>query len=72
MKLSVYGKILTLHRENNSWVVYYSGDDGKKRFADDIKIPQDIPEENIAEYLADVFHEYATPENSDVKIIHSK
>ena len=40
---------------------------GLKRPARDIVIPAHIPEANLARYLADLRHEYASPSNSTVR-----
>ena len=41
------------------------GADAKRRAADFI-VPGDVTEADLAEYLADLFHENATPRNSSV------
>ncbi|MCG8312494.1 MAG: hypothetical protein MI976_04710 [Pseudomonadales bacterium] len=69
MKVDVYGKHLEIQRSGSEWVAFYMGNEGKKRKADDIKIPKDIKEDDLVEYIADLCHEWSRPGNSEVKII---
>ena len=41
--------------------------EGKRQAARDIVIPPDTPESELARYLADLCHEWATPERSTVR-----
>ena len=49
-----------------AWQAFYPGADGKRRQADFI-VPHDIAEDELAEYLADLFHENATPKHATVE-----
>ena len=69
MKFDVFGTLVTVVREENRWVAYYPGPEGKKRPAQDIVIPADIAENNIGQYLADLCHEWATPAHQDVRVL---
>ncbi|MCB1176779.1 MAG: hypothetical protein KDK36_04275 [Leptospiraceae bacterium] len=69
MKVSVYGKTIIVEGEENKWKVYYPSPDGKRRNAEDIFIPSHIKEEELLGYIADLLHEWATPDNSEVKVI---
>ena len=66
MKLNVFGTRLEIVRAEGKWLAYYSGNEGKKRRADDIHIPDKLQEAEIAEYIADLCHEWANPENNTV------
>ena len=44
MKLNVYGRKVEVVKISNNWVVYYLGNEGKKRTAYDIMIPDDLKE----------------------------
>lgn len=48
------------------WRAYYLGADGKRRPADFI-VPADVGKEELMEYLADLFHEDATPGHDRVE-----
>ena len=70
MKLNVFGKkVIEVIRKDNEWKVFYLGNEGKKRKAEGLVIPSSINESEIEEYIADLFHEMATPSNSEVKRI---
>ena len=65
LRFSVFGKPVTITGSPGAWQAFYPGTDGKRRPADFI-VPHDIPEDGLAEYLADLFHEDATPHRSTV------
>lgn len=70
MKLNVFGKkFIEVVREGREWQVFYLGNEGKKRKAEGLVIPSTIKESEIERYIADLFHEMATPLNSEVKRI---
>ena len=69
MKLNVFGKIVEVTRRDNQWIAYYLGNEGKTRTADDIRIPAHIAEDELADYIADLCHEWATPRYNCVTII---
>ena len=73
MKLNVFGKkIIEVIRNSNEWQAYYLGNEGKKRKAEGLLIPASINESEIEQYIADLFHEMATPSNSEVKRISTE
>lgn len=68
MKFSIYGrKVVEVIRDGSGWSAFYLGNEGKKRKADGLVIPSTVREEDLVEYLADVFHEMATPANHEIK-----
>jgi hypothetical protein len=67
MKFSVFGKNIEVIERNSKWVVFYFGNEGKKRLAEDIIVPPDILEDQLIEYLSDLCHEWARPNYSEVK-----
>lgn len=70
MKFSVFGrKIVEVLRKDGEWEAYYLGNEGKKRPASDLNIPSSLTQSEIQEYLADVFHEYATFSNGEIEEI---
>ncbi|PJZ85566.1 DUF7661 family protein [Leptospira harrisiae] len=58
----IYNIIICISGKPHSWEAFYVGNEGKKRKADFI-IPENLEESDLCEYLADLFHEYATPTN---------
>lgn len=68
MKLNVFGRVVEVLRENDQWVFYSLGD-GIKRRENGIVIPAELSETELITFIADIFHESATPQNSDIKIL---
>jgi hypothetical protein len=64
-KFKVFGLIVLVEKDADGWRVYYPGTDGKKRLADFV-IPKDIEDDELEQYLGDLFHENARPNNADV------
>ena len=64
-RFNVFGRIIAVRREGALWQAYVTGSDGK-RCAADFVIPDFIEAHELAQYLADLFHESATPANPDV------
>jgi hypothetical protein len=62
----VFGTPVVIARLGGGWQAFYPGADGKRRAADFI-VPADVAEHDLAEYLADLFHENATPKHGSVE-----
>ena len=67
IKLDVFGKHVLAMRTNERWSLYYLSDDGKRRPAFDIFVPQSVNETEIENFLADICHEWATEKNPNVR-----
>ena len=65
IRFNVFGRLVGVERKNDGRKPYYLGNEGKRRDADFI-IPRETAEEEIAHYLAVLFHEAATPERNEV------
>jgi hypothetical protein len=65
-RFKVFGTLIVVARSGNGWQAFYPGADGKRRAADFI-VPADVAEHELAEYLADLFHENATPRHGSVE-----
>ena len=66
MKLNIYGKKIEIIRYGENWKVFYLGNEGKKRIADDIVIPESLKEEELKDYIQDLFHEWSIPSNNQI------
>ena len=67
MRFDIFGKKqLEVVRRSGRWVAFYVGNNGLKRMATDICIPDALSESELEGYIADVFHEWATPECGEV------
>lgn len=64
-RFNVFGDLIAVTGSAGAWRAFHLGADGKRRPADFI-VPSDVQEADLAEYLADLFHENATPRNSSV------
>jgi hypothetical protein len=62
---NVFGTRVAIVASEKGWSAYAIGPDGKRRPADFI-VPDFIEEERLRQYLADLFHESATPTHSEV------
>lgn len=65
LRFRVFGKLVAVARLHGGWQAYYLGNEGKRRSADFI-IPCELAGCEIREYLADLFHEEATPRYGSV------
>lgn len=65
LHFKVYGALIAIRAIEAGWAAYRLGPDGKRRPAEFV-VPDFIAEEEISQYLADLFHEHATPTNGDV------
>ena len=60
-----FGAIVAIEGEQGNWSAFSLGAEGKRRPADFV-IPNFLAEEDLCQYLADLFHESATPANGEV------
>ncbi len=59
LRFDVFGRTVIAAREADSWALFYTGE-GKRRPAHDIAVPGHVTAEELARYLADLCHEWAT------------
>jgi hypothetical protein len=64
-RFNVFGRLVLIRGGVGAWEAFYPGPDGKRRPADFI-VPHDTAEGDLLEYLADLFHEDATPRHHAV------
>ena len=62
LKFNIFGTLIAVTGSYGDWRAFYLGTEGKRRPADFI-VPRDVMEDDLCEYLADLFHENATPRN---------
>ena len=63
LRFNIFGAHIAVTGVPGAWQAFRLGPEGKRRPADFI-VPGDIAEDELCEYLADLFHEHATPRNS--------
>ena len=66
LKFDVFGRDVIVESTPSGWKPYIAGSDGKRRPAD-FPIPEHLSATEIAGYLDDLFHEYATADKPVVK-----
>lgn len=68
LRFNVFGTLVGIERSGPHWKAYYLGTEGKRRPADFV-IPEFVVEAELAQYLADLFHESARPGHSEVRAL---
>jgi len=68
MEFDLFGRRIVVERAPSGWAVFHPYEEGKRREAG-IRIPPDILEADIAQYLADLYHEDASPAHPNVRRI---
>ncbi len=66
MRYSVFGRIIEILKIDEKWEVFFLDLEGKKRPAYDIFIPSSVKEIELENYLDDLLHEWATPQNNKI------
>lgn len=67
LKFDAFGRTVLVAASECGWATCYLGAEGKKRPANDILVPADIEESEIAQYLADLCHEWANEHQPSVR-----
>jgi hypothetical protein len=68
IRFNIFGRIFAIQREGATWQAYAVGSDGKRSPAAFV-VPDFVEEDELEQYLFDLFHESATPTNGDVRRI---
>ena len=64
-RFNVFGRLIAIVGSQGSWTAYALGSDGKRSPAGFV-VPNFLAEDELCQYLADLFHESATRSNGDV------
>lgn len=65
-RFHIFGAHIAITGAPGAWRAFILGAEGKRRPAEFV-VPDDVAEHELCEYLADLFHEHATPRNSVAK-----
>lgn len=65
-RFKVFRRLVAVTGRPGAWQAFYLGTDGKRRPADFV-VPGDVAADDLADYLADLFHEDATPGHDSVR-----
>ena len=57
----VFGRMMRAERANERWQLFLIGPEGKKRPVPDVVVPPELTANELATFLDDLFHEYASP-----------
>jgi hypothetical protein len=68
LRLEVYGRRFAAVHGSSGWRVFHLGNDGKRRAAE-ISLPPSLPQAEVAEFMADLLHEIATPRHNQVRVL---
>lgn len=65
-RFNVFGRIVLIAREAGLWQAYAVGSDGKRTPAGFV-VPDFVAQDELEQFLFDLFHECAMPGNGDVR-----
>jgi hypothetical protein len=66
LRFDVFGRRIDVERNEENWVAFVPGTDGKRRPAQ-IAIPPELNADEVGRYLGDLFHESASPKHPTVR-----
>jgi hypothetical protein len=66
MRFDGYGQPMGAERRDGAWRLYVLSDDGKRRAVHDVAVPPDLEASELLTWLADIYHESASPRHPDV------
>ncbi|EDK30208.1 DUF7661 family protein [Vibrio chagasii] len=60
VKFQVFHQRMSVQRQNEEWLLYRESETSIRARVYDVIIPSDLAEEELARYLADIYHEFAS------------
>ncbi|MFZ3408048.1 DUF7661 family protein [Vibrio chagasii] len=60
LKFQVFHQRMSVQRQNEEWLLYRESETSIRARVYDVIIPSDLAEEELARYLADIYHELAS------------
>ena len=67
-RFDIFGTLIVVESTGGGWEPFIAGADGKRRRAA-FEIPSFVTVHGLCQYLAELFHESATPSNEDARRI---
>jgi hypothetical protein len=67
IKLDVFGTLVLAIHSKDGWEMFYLSEDGKRRLATEIFVPNFVKETEIENYIEDICHEWATEKHPNVR-----
>ena len=66
IKFSVFGKQMSVLKNNEGWQLFNESDTGIRTRVYDVVIPSDLESTELGTYLDDIYHEYSSEKHPDV------
>ncbi|WP_373960466.1 hypothetical protein [Vibrio gigantis] len=66
LKFQVFHQTMSVQRQNKEWLLYRESETSIRARVYDVIIPSDLAEEELARYLADIYHEFASEQYPSV------
>lgn len=66
IKFDVFGKRMSVQRKDGEWLLFRDSNTGVRARVNEVVIPAELEESELATYLADIYHESATEKHSSV------
>lgn len=66
IKFNVFGKVLSVQRKNDEWLLFREADTGMRARIYDVVIPPELTQDKLAQYLDDIYHEHASEKHPSV------
>jgi len=67
LKFDVFGRFMVAEYSGSGWKLFDLGHEGKRMLVTDVVVPDFISLPEIDQYLADIYHEYASDRHPAVK-----
>ncbi|WDE06331.1 hypothetical protein SG34_005250 [Thalassomonas viridans] len=66
IRFNVFGRQMSVHQKDQQWLLFNESDTGMSSRVYDVVIPADLTRDDLAGYLDDIYHEYATDKYPEV------
>ena len=66
IRFDVFGKFMIIERRDDRWLLLSESGTGINSPVPGVEIPSDLEEEELTQFLDDIFHEHASVENPTV------
>jgi len=66
IKFDVFGRKMSVQRKAGEWLLFRDSNTGVRARVHEVVIPEELEEDELATYLADIYHESATEKHPSV------
>lgn len=63
---NVFGRSMSVIRQDEQWLLFNEPAVGMRTRVYDVVLPSDLSNQQLASYLADIYHEYASDKHPEV------